>query len=337
MAEAGATIFVAIAAYCDPLLPRTLDDCLARARHPQNLRFGICWQYDPARPMDLERFKADARFRISEHDYRESGGGSWARAIAQTFWDGEPFTLQVDSHTAFAHAWDASLLRMIRALPSDKPLITGIPPLFRIASGGHVRKDIASGVRATRLAKWKRGGGWAPWFDWGVRSEDTFARNRFLAGCFVFTSGVWTDEVRQDPNHYYWGEEFALTLRSFTHGYDLFLPEEFVVWHMDFSPRQPRRHWEHGDDVVNEKRTIASERLRRLAYSSGANQESLGRYGLGTRRGLSEYERYAGLDLHNKRAHPDVYVGRPPNPVTIRNDADWAACLTPEAYKASRA
>ena len=39
-------IFVAIAAYADPELPRTLDDCLAMARRPDALRFGICWQAD---------------------------------------------------------------------------------------------------------------------------------------------------------------------------------------------------------------------------------------------------------------------------------------------------
>ena len=119
------TIFVAIAAYCDPTLPWTLDDCIAKARNPENLRFGICWQYDPARAIDLARFRADARFRIREHHYCESGGGSWARAIAQELWDGETYALQVDSHTAFAHAWDATLIRMMRALPD---VFTGRSP-----------------------------------------------------------------------------------------------------------------------------------------------------------------------------------------------------------------
>ena len=41
-------IFVAIASYADPELPRTLEDCSAMARWPERLRFGICWQQDPA-------------------------------------------------------------------------------------------------------------------------------------------------------------------------------------------------------------------------------------------------------------------------------------------------
>jgi hypothetical protein len=286
------TIFVAIASHCDPTLPWTLDDCLAKARHPEDLRFGICWQYDPVQALDLGRFQADPRFRVSAHHYCDSEGGSWARATAQEFWDGETYTLQVDSHTAFAHAWDLSLIRMMRTLPADKPLISAILPLFEIDGMGRAVKDIASGVRTTRVADWNGRVGWAPWLDWGTSSERDFARNRFLSGGFVFTDGAWTDDVRQDPQHYYWGEEFALTLRSFTHGYDLFLPDEIVAWHMNI-PQAPRRHWEHGEDVVGEKNRVAFDRLRRLAYTEGCDQEELGRYGLGSRRPLAEYERYA--------------------------------------------
>ena len=38
-------IFVSVAAYRDPELLPTLADCLAKAREPDRLRFGICWQY----------------------------------------------------------------------------------------------------------------------------------------------------------------------------------------------------------------------------------------------------------------------------------------------------
>ena len=53
MSDSQPRIFVAIAAYCDPILPWTLDDCLSKARNPENLRFGVCWQYDKHAPIDL--------------------------------------------------------------------------------------------------------------------------------------------------------------------------------------------------------------------------------------------------------------------------------------------
>ena len=327
------TIFVSIASYCDAELPRTLDDCLAKARYPQNLRFGICWQYDARHPVDLERFRSDRRFRFSEHPIDESEGGSWARNISQQLFDGETYAMQIDSHMAFAPGWDSSLVGMMGLLPADKPLISMIAPLFRIRENCRIEKQTDLGVRYTRLAEWKEQSGWAPWFDWGLASERNQCRNRFISGQFIFTLGLWTDEVRQDPDHYYWGEEFALSLRSFTHGYDFFLPDKIVIWHMEHVKSAPRRHWEHGSTVIASKNKIAFDRLKKLAYTQDpAEQKSLGRYGLGRRRTLAEYERFAGIDLINKRAHPDVYIGRGPDLLTINDDADWAKCMTLEVF-----
>lgn len=331
--KAEPTIFVSIASYCDPNLPRTLDDCLSTAHHPENLRFGICLQSDRNQPVDTRRFVSDDRFQFAEFSYQESGGGCWARSIAQQFWNGETYTMQIDSHMAFAGGWDTSLIGMMRSFPSEKPLITKNPPLFRIDEFGHVRKQTEAGIRTTKISDWSEHGGWAPWFDWGMRNRHNPGRNRFVSGAFLFTLGEWTEEVRQDPKHYYWGEEFALTLRSYTHGYDLFLPDEMVAWHMDFGTGAPRRHWEHGEDVIRSKNNVALDRLRRLAFNGATGDcEDLGRYGLGTRRSLSDYEIFAGMDLQNKRAHPDVYSGRNPEPVTIKTDADWEKCLSWEDF-----
>lgn len=329
-------IFVAIAAYCDPILPRTLDDCLAKASRPENLRFGVCLQYDEREPIDVARFTADPRFRFSLHPHKTSEGGSWARSVAQKFWDGETFTLQVDSHTAFAPGWDSRLVRMMRSLPADKPLITMNAPLFRYLEDGRIGKQTAHGIRTTSLAGWSESTGWSTWFSWGLRNLQDPGRSRFISGNFVFTLGLWTEEVRQDPEHYYWGEEFALTLRSYTHGYEFFLPEEIVAWHMEHRNEPPRRHWEHGRDVVAAKNRVAFERLRKLAYSDDPDeQKSLGVYGLGSQRSRHEYERFAGMDLRKKLAHPNAYSGRNPDPMTIKTDADWADCMSYEDFAKS--
>ena len=39
-------IFVALAAYREPELKLTIQDCLAKADRPESLRFGICLQHD---------------------------------------------------------------------------------------------------------------------------------------------------------------------------------------------------------------------------------------------------------------------------------------------------
>ena len=57
-------ILVSIAAYRDPELVPTVEDCLAKAAHPGRLRFGICWQHGPEEA-ELP-WSADRRFRILE-------------------------------------------------------------------------------------------------------------------------------------------------------------------------------------------------------------------------------------------------------------------------------
>lgn len=319
-------IFIAIASYADPELPRTLDDCVAMARSPENLRFGICWQGDPNVPINLDRFRADSRFRFIDRTVGESHGGPWARNLAQSHWRGEPYTLQVDSHMKFEPDWDARLIEMLESLPAKKPIITMNAPLFHYDDDGVLQREFSMGVPTTRVSDWTEHSGWAPWFDFGKPNRQRPGRTRFVNGNFAFTRGEWNVEVPQDPEHYYWGEEFNITVRSFTWGYDMFLPTEVVAWHMLHRGAPPRRHWEHGSDVVQQRCAVAFERLRRLIY--GSDGHALGPFSLGHTRSLREYELFSGFDFQNKRAHPDVFTGANPDPMTIRSDADWHKCIT---------
>ena len=45
-------IFVQIASYRDPELLPTIEDMLKKAKNPENLVFGICWQYDETEDVD---------------------------------------------------------------------------------------------------------------------------------------------------------------------------------------------------------------------------------------------------------------------------------------------
>jgi len=324
------TIFIAIAAYTDPELPRTLRDALETARFPDRLRFGICWQADADHPISLEPFRRDKRFRFDETTIADSQGGPWARNRAQSKWRGEPYTLQVDSHMKFEPEWDARLVDMLESMPAEKPLLSMNAPLFHYDDRGVLHRRDDMGVPTTVLSDWSPPD-WAPWFDFGPANTQRPGRTRFVNGGFVFTRGQWNVEVPQDPAHYYWGEEFAITVRSFTWGYDPFLPTDVVIWHMDHRSGPPRRHWERGEDVVRHRNQDAIDRLHRLVYSVG--RESLAPYGLGHARTLRDYERYAGFDLSRRRAHPDVYTGVNPDPVTIRTDEDWDRCLTWEEAK----
>ncbi len=324
-------IFVAIAAYTDPELPRTLRDALETARWPDRLCFGVCWQADPQAPVPLDAFRRDPRFRFVDTTIYESQGGPWARNITQSLWRGEPYTMQIDSHMKLETEWDERLIDMLEDLPSPKPLLSMNAPLFWYDDAGVLHRRFDMGVPTTKVSGWEASSHWAPWFDFGPPNTQNPGRTRFVNGNFAFTRGVWNVEVPQDPGQYYWGEELNVTIRSFTWGYDFFLPTEPVAWHMLHRGGPPRRHWQHGEDVVRRRNAEAYARLDRLLASHGSPLP--GPYGFGRTRSLRDYEIYAGFDFRRKRAHPDVFTGTNPDPVTILSESDWDRCVTLEEFQ----
>ena len=79
-------------------------------------------------------FRSDKRFKIIDIHYLESQGVCWARNLLQKQYDGEKYTLQLDSHHRFAKNWDTELISMLKWLQkeqgSKKPLITGYLPSY---------------------------------------------------------------------------------------------------------------------------------------------------------------------------------------------------------------
>ena len=100
-------IFVQIASYRDPELLPTLKDMISKANKPDNLVIGICWQHSKEDEWDdLSEFIEDKRFKIMDVDYTKSKGVCWARHAVQQMYDGEEYTLQLDSHHRFVKDWD---------------------------------------------------------------------------------------------------------------------------------------------------------------------------------------------------------------------------------------
>ena len=126
-------------------------------------------------------------------------------------------------------------------------------------------------------------------------------------------------DVPYDPELYFGGEEITLSVRAFTHGYDLFEPSRVLLWH-EYSRSYRRKHWDDhvGDDGTAwfERDAASGRRVRRLV-----DQPDFGRFGLGTVRTLEDYEAYAGISFrHCKVQDYTLQNGEPPNPPT---DKDW--------------
>ncbi|MEO6911709.1 MAG: GlcNAc-transferase family protein [Edaphobacter sp.] len=316
-------IFISIAAYRDPQLVPTVVDCISKAINPERLRFGICWQRDEEEtPLP---FHQDPRFRILEVYWRQSKGACWARAQIMQLWDKEDWYLQLDSHCRFAQGWDAMLLRAIADTGSDKPILstyaTPFTPGDREILAGDALQIGLQGFTADGIPQLK------PLNFPQHTKRDRPVRARFLAAGFLFVGGHFVEEVPYDPDLYFLGEESAMTVRAFTHGYDLFHPAASIVWHY-YGRQSAKKHW---DDHIEEDNAphawgkldaTSSRKVQRLL--SGEPVEN---YGLGPVRTLEQYETYAGLSFrHCKAQEYTVQAEEPPNP---KASPDWIASIYP--------
>lgn len=291
-------IFVAIASYRDLELALTIENCIARADHPERLRFGICLQHDRTGPPEVQPDcldRIDAVVRSVSYDWGESRGGCWARHRAQGLYEGERFTMQIDSHMRMEPHWDSMLVDMMERFPAAKPLITGQCPLYNRNAGNDMFPSTVPAVPTTvglEIAP----DGWVHHPAIKEPADDVLPRpTRVLSGMFVFTLGQWNIEIRQDPEHLYAGEELALTIRSFTHGYDLFNPERVVAWHRNHPDGNVRYIGVAPDDEVDFRGDRALRRLRVLLR--GDPDRVLEPYSTGRERTVDDYCRWAGFDF----------------------------------------
>ena len=315
-------IFIALASYCEPELALTIKDCIDKAVYPGRLRFGVCLQYDNEGEAEIQEDCIDDlveqyKIRLVKYPYQSSQGGCWARNIVQSLYRDEKYTLQIDAHSRMVEGWDEVLINMMEELPSNKPLITGFPPLYFINDGVETFTSIddLSCVPTTTISFWSKDG----WIEHPTtylpQNTSTPRRTRVLSGAFVFTYGCWNTEVNQDPYFTYTGEEFALALRSYTSGYDLFNPTQIVVWHRNHP--EPNRKFinEFDEEIVLGRQKEAFRRLHILL--AGDPDEELVPFSLGRKRSLDDYRIFAGLDCATREIHEDAHNGVPPDPVTL--------------------
>lgn len=312
------TIFVQIASYRDPQLLLTLRDLIAKAKYPENLRFGIAWQHSIEDEWDtLDEYKDDSRFRIVDIDYKDSKGACWARNQLQQKYDGEKYTFQLDSHHRFIQDWDSELIGMINQLQKKghkKPLLTSYIPSFNPENDPEGRVQEPWWMTFDRFIP--EG---AIFFlpatipGWKDMTEPVPAR--FYSAHFCFTLGQFAKEVQHDPEYYFHGEEISIAVRAFTHGYDLFHPHKVIAWH-EYTRNGRTKQWD--DDSEWGKRNEVSHNRNRILFGMDGHCScsiDFGIYGFGKERTLLDYEKYAGIRFRTRSVQQHTLDNKfAPNP-----------------------
>jgi len=316
-------IFIQIASYRDPELLPTIRDCIAKAKYPDRLRFGIAWQHSEEDLWDtLAEFKSDDRFKILNIPFKESKGACWARNKIQQLYSGEQYTLQLDSHHRFVQNWDLECITMIKQLQKmghSKPLLTSYIPSFNPTNDPAERVQIPWQMNFDRFIP----EGAVFFLPGGIDGYQTLKcpiPARFYSAHFAFTLGIFAEEVKHDPEYYFHGEEISIAARAYTHGYDLFHPHKIIAWH-EYTRNGRTKQWDD-DAKWGERNKISHLRNRTLFGMDNEIQNiDFGIYGFGSVRTLDEYERYAGISFKRRAVQQYTVDNKlPPNPQYTSNE-----------------
>lgn len=318
-------IFVQIASYRDPQLIPTIENLLENAKKPKNIVIGVARQFHPEDGFDdLSKYKKDKRFRILNIPYTESKGVCWARHQVQQLYGGEEYTLQIDSHMRFEKNWDDEMIKMIKQLQKKgykKPLLTGYVSSFDPENDpeGRVKEP------------------WRMSFDrftpegvvfflpetipgWQEMKEPVPAR--FYSAHYCFTLGEFSKEVQHDPEFYFHGEEISITVRSYTHGYDLFHPHKVLIWH-EYTRKGRTKQWDD-DKEWYLKNISCHKKNRQLLGVDGEKFDGDYLEWFGSERTIKDYEKYAGLLFETRGIQQETIDKKyPPNTYNFENEDEW--------------
>jgi hypothetical protein len=296
------SIFIQIPAYRDHELNKTIKNLVENASGFVKLSFGIhsCVLFGGEIVVD-KSYPFWVKINHAESVAPENIGLQKSRYIANEFYSGEDFYLQIDSHMRFIKNWDAILITDLEKLQSQgiqKPLITMYPAGYEYDDNG---KEILIGdfnliTEMSFFADLKKFQNTLIPSQTAVPARKNCIFTPSVSGGFIFTYGDFS-KIKPNRKIAFWGEEPLIAARAFTHGFTPVVPLNQVVSHL-YASKQPfrkvRRHhvWA---DFPEDWSSLENEST--IEYRMIFTNRVIGEFALGSERTLEEYEDFSGLNF----------------------------------------
>lgn len=306
-------IFVSIASYRDTEIIHTLESAVSNARFPKDIEFSVLTQ-------DGNNFHPNLSFVPNiihqKMHFKDAMGAGHARKIVMDTYNGQEYFFQTDSHMRFAPNWDVRMMTMLNEsqelAKNNKIILSQFPAPYKKLTDG--RDHFPTGDKFF----------WSdPSWTSVVRTfKDEWAGNRelmkdktkpheshtILAG-YVFAPGNLVEEVPYDERISFMGEELCFAIRAYTRGWNIYSPNEMLLWHF-YSRKGHPKVWNQRDDMVRKQKWAEIEKNSREIQKNILTGQEKGIYGIDNLYMLRKYQKMIGInfkDFYRKRGE---YKGR---------------------------
>lgn len=297
-------IFVSIACFMDNDIVNTIEDCLNKARFPENIIFGICLQSDEDDKC-LDKYKDNKQFKIKHINWSKARGPAYARGIIYDMFTDEDYFFQIDCHTRFYDNWDENIINCFNDCKkiNNNAIISHYP--VNINNMGKNDDSIVN-ITTVRCID----------INMGIK---THGRHVSISSCPMKSWGISAAMLFFDRKTYYdipfdkdiyfglqFEEQVVLSARFWTSGYDIFTPSKHIIGTEYLTnrnrqkksvPRIPNLQKETYDRLCH---------IMKLKYISKYNESVNSR--LGNERTIEDYYRMLNIYDKIKKIFPDNYL-----------------------------
>lgn len=290
-------IFVSIASYMDPELPKTINDLLNKSSDADSIVIAVIEQNTRGKFHDLSAIKNIKKKDVSIQDTK---GAGYARKLAMELYDGEEHFLQIDSHMRFEQDWDVKMIDTLRQAQelsgTDKVILSQYPAPYFVGSDGKdyfPKDDVLYWDKPSWSGVTNNANG-----QWCARREEMLDTTKphishtVLAG-YIFTLGKIVEEVPYDERIPFMGEELCFAVRAYTRGWEIFAPQEMFIYHF-YKRSEYAKIW--NTRSLKEKWFLFEEKSNEVQQNVLLGMEH-GVYGIGDYDRFLDYQEMIGIDF----------------------------------------
>jgi len=230
-------IFVSIVSYKDTQIVETIKSIYDEACNPERIVVGVLLQ-DSQEMHELVSALEYPNLKIKHVLPSETLGCPWARdVLKEELYDDEDYFFQIDSHSRVKRHWDNILIKQHKSLPIEKrrrAVITTYPNHFEVSDND--KSYLIKCTNNPSMLNVKPFNVNDPYDNRfrGVTSgsvkDYTIKKSKWVAGGFVFATGLWAQEIRC-PHDIFFLEESHRAFQSYLKGWNFYTTSEATLWH----------------------------------------------------------------------------------------------------------